>query len=986
MKIKLSTLIASLIATLLLGACGKQEVKIAPDNKLSTILMFADTQEIIAAAKEYYTQTGDISRIANLVQWEGISDLEPLLAEIVKDLEAEAAANNPEAMYKLALHFLQDGDNAKSEEFIKKAQALNYPDAFAISLQSESRSQFIKNLKRGIELGSFMCARNLYYQEKNSAKKDELFKTMCKLAKKPSDKNTLAWLLTYAEKKEDALQALKKSYKDGYINNLPTIYFFSKELNRSDANQWLAKIEAREEPFRTLLSIQAKYVPDMQTRDSSTHAKQAAMWEELLAAGAKTADFKLAQYYLAPKDSTYTLLNVSSYKNSHKVPRNKERGLELLNSAYERGNSRAAIMLTDVYCVLENAPEKAKPILLDLAEKNNVEACARVYINYKYGLNTFEQNIEKAESVEKRALERNKRQYRFALGAAMYTYGISNDINHKESTRITRITLTKHNIDEVKRFFKHQFNAASDEEREAFAKEFGIDAFYGFSKALKLAQQKDFPNMFKLIEEASKQGLIEADATLAICYGEGIGVEKNQELSDKYLNKIIKQLPSLSSFDLSAVESTLNPTYYDSILSKLQIKPTPESYFLKFLDHAFVTNFDGVRYSAINYYKRKKDDDKLNEIYQKIAAEEIDSYTLLPQDIVSFYCASEKYKDEKKAFEIALSFEDMLNSNNSGAHILPFMYMEGIGTEKDPKKAFEMLSNKRVFDSDSKTKALRIYCIKNGIGTEANPEEAEKLMRELVKQEESYTIESLSRDFIQSHKSDYTFKFFPKAPMEGIKYLELLAEAGNSAPLADIYRQGIKGVMDPKPVEAMQLYENIKNKNAHQYYIMQNAYLSEKETTDYPKAFNLFAEFYKKHPDSALNFIKYRDTSPAVFQMVYCYLTGNVVEKNEDLAFTLLNEFERKSPRTKELLAYCHQFGLGTQKDETKAATLRTEVLADVNKMNPKNKKKTIAEFINAYESGFEIPDNKSFPFPQNDDLKKYWETRLDEFSENQKQ
>ncbi|PKY31560.1 kinase-like protein [Rhizophagus irregularis] len=268
--------------------------------------------------------------------------------------------------------------------------------------------------------------------------------------------------------------------------------------------------------------------------------------------------------------------------------------------------------------------------------------------------------------------------------------------------------------------------------------------------------------------------------------------------------------------------------------------------------------------------------------------------------------ATANLKNEIKTFELYKEAAEKAAEKGqiNSIHNLGYCYQNGIGTEKNEIKAFEILG---IGTEKNEIKAFELYseaaekgqidsihnlgcCYQNGIGTEKNEIKAFEF-----KAAEKGQIDSI-------HNLGYCYQNGIGTEKNKIKAFEIYKKAAEKGQICSItnlgscYRLGIG--TEKNEIKAFKLYKKAAEKGQinsikNLGYCYQNGIGTEKNEI---KAFKLYKKAAEKGQINSINYLG------------YCYRDGIGTEKNEIKAFELYEEAAEKGNITAIYnLAVCYQ-------------------------------------------------------------------------------
>ncbi|WP_314285495.1 tetratricopeptide repeat protein [Haemophilus sputorum] len=224
--------------------------------------------------------------------------------------------------------------------------------------------------------------------------------------------------------------------------------------------------------------------------------------EELYEAGFKALKEKVEQ-----GDLHYSNVLGYAYRFGIGTEENIKQAIKVFTPSAEQGNAMSLGHLSEIY-LEQDKIEKAKPLMLKAAEKNNDVA------QYNLGYSIYEAGSEESLYWLNKAAENNN------LQAIMY------------------LASYYHNKDIKKAIYYYQKGAELNDSRAMLE----LSYLYENGEGV----EKDDKKAVELLEEAFRLQNLEAMNELSIRYLEGRGVERNYEMAEALFNNIISLDESLS--------------------------------------------------------------------------------------------------------------------------------------------------------------------------------------------------------------------------------------------------------------------------------------------------------------------------------------------------------------------------------------------------------------------------------------------------------
>ena len=224
--------------------------------------------------------------------------------------------------------------------------------------------------------------------------------------------------------------------------------------------------------------------------------------EELYSAGFKALKEKVEQ-----GDLHYSNVLGYAYRFGIGTEENIKQAIKVFTPSAEQGNAISLGHLSELY-LEQDKIEKAKPLMLKAAEKNNDVA------QYNLGYSIYEAGSEESLYWLNRAAENNN------LQAIMY------------------LASYYHNQDIKKAIYYYQKGAELNDSQAMLE----LSYLYENGEGV----EKDDKKAVELLEEAFRLQNLEAINELSIRYLEGRGVERNYEMAEALFNNIISLDESLS--------------------------------------------------------------------------------------------------------------------------------------------------------------------------------------------------------------------------------------------------------------------------------------------------------------------------------------------------------------------------------------------------------------------------------------------------------
>ena len=224
--------------------------------------------------------------------------------------------------------------------------------------------------------------------------------------------------------------------------------------------------------------------------------------EELYKAGFKALKEKVEQ-----GDLHYSNVLGYAYRFGIGTEENIKQAIKVFTPSAEQGNAMSLGHLSEIY-LEQDKIEKAKPLMLKAAEKNNNMA------QYNLGYSIYEAGSEESLYWLNKAAENNN------LQAIMY------------------LASYYHNQDIKKAIYYYQKGAELNDSQAMLE----LSYLYENGEGV----EKDDKKAVELLEEAFRLQNLEAMNELSIRYLEGRGVERNYEMAEALFNNIISLDESLS--------------------------------------------------------------------------------------------------------------------------------------------------------------------------------------------------------------------------------------------------------------------------------------------------------------------------------------------------------------------------------------------------------------------------------------------------------
>ena len=224
--------------------------------------------------------------------------------------------------------------------------------------------------------------------------------------------------------------------------------------------------------------------------------------EELYSAGFKALKEKVKQ-----GDLHYSNVLGYAYRFGIGTEENIKQAIKVFTPSAEQGNAMSLGHLSELY-LEQDKIEKAKPLMLKAAEKNNDVA------QYNLGYSIYEAGSEESLYWLNRAAENNN------LQAIMY------------------LASYYHNQDIKKAIYYYQKGAELNDSQAMLE----LSYLYENGEGI----EKDDKKAVELLEEAFRLQNLEAMNELSIRYLEGRGIERNYEIAEGLFNNIIALDESLS--------------------------------------------------------------------------------------------------------------------------------------------------------------------------------------------------------------------------------------------------------------------------------------------------------------------------------------------------------------------------------------------------------------------------------------------------------
>ena len=237
--------------------------------------------------------------------------------------------------------------------------------------------------------------------------------------------------------------------------------------------------------------------------------------------------------------------------------------------------------------------------------------------------------------------------------------------------------------------------------------------------------EKNSEKAFYWWSEAAKQGHVGAHNNIAFCYGEGVGVAKDEEKAIKIFKELAENRDFAASKNLAS--------HYINKINKLNGELFPEFCNLE-EQLALKGDAESQYYLARCYCQGCANWKERNEFecckWDEKAASQGFADSQYQIGICYFYGTGVNQKDPKKACEW---FEKAADKGIVEAQFyIGYCYVEGIGVEKDPKKGCEWYEKAALQEYASSQYGLGL-CYYDGI-FEKNDEKAKYWLRKAASQ------------------------------------------------------------------------------------------------------------------------------------------------------------------------------------------------------------------------------------------------------------
>ncbi len=468
------------------------------------------------------------------------------------------------------------------------------------------------------------------------------------------------------------------------------------------------------------------------------------------------------------------------------------------------------------------------------------------------------------------------------------------------------------NINEAKKFYKMALDEGNMQALESLPEhlpyseaialfdKYPEERFAHFQKGLYLAENGKWDEALKSFEKAESLGCGRAYGIFGGAYLVGRGVAKDEKKAAEYFSKFIKSIADPCASHKMDVSKACN--YISSVFGR---DSEVNLYFLNLLkaDPKHYDKAISSLYHLTNTYQIENRDSIKSEYLASILKKEGSSL----HSLKNLYTSDWTFYDAQKAFKYAkLLFE----SRSFWSLDYIEMLFDGFGDVKDPKLAFEMLDK---FNHSKKTiKQIKAYCYENGLGVEKDLKKAEELRSSLFSLRNNEirfgpkSAIAKEKLFALNFQIDSANRKKEKAPA-------LLFNLGNfylekNTP----YYDAAKGIEILEKVAA-DYPEKLKSL-AYKYRALK----------DYKKYFETMLQFVEKITDTKL-------IEGAYLDLGLCYLNGTGVAKNPEKAFEYFQKeaalpLSSASFRALEAMAYCKDNGFGTPLDTEGANKIREDL------------------------------------------------------------
>lgn len=350
-----------------------------------------------------------------------------------------------------------------------------------------------------------------------------------------------------------------------------------------------------------------------------------------------------------------------------------------------------------------------------------------------------------------------------------------------------------------------EIETLSEEELEAFLKDFSDDFYLAYSEKYRRAKQllygtKEIPadqqTAFSLLEEEAQKGNVYAIHDLATCYQKGLGCTASAAMAQSLFGKALTGFNSeLTKLENTVPNNEKEEQRLKNRINSLKYRIGKMHYFgqgLKEVDKKtafeWFNNSSDYLYSKFylaKFYENgekdivKKDSEKAFNYYESICTECNDTGKTMPY---AYYKTAYMFEngigvtaDEKQAYnfyEKALrEFERSIEERPDDflLYRIGTMYLNGKGCTKNIPKAIDYLEQALEAGNDMAACTLAMTYIKNNADSEKIEKAYELLHNSADNNNNAIAQFNLGKLYLEN----------PKTEAEGVKYLTLSADQGN---------------------------------------------------------------------------------------------------------------------------------------------------------------------------------------------------------------
>ncbi len=398
---------------------------------------------------------------------------------------------------------------------------------------------------------------------------------------------------------------------------------------------------------------------------------------------------------------------------------------------------------------------------------------------------------------------------------------------------------------------------------------------YAFKLFKHAYSDEDLKQAFDVLNRSNTDSEIQK-VMVAMCYENGLGIEKDPKKAQEIRSKIIPDriVYYYSSFPFGTPK---------------QVAKEKEFYIQKMLKQVPEQSPANLKklYKAVGQFYEKspapyKNPEKALEYYMK--ASEINP--LYFDNVVRLYNSNPSLKDDKKYFDSLLKYKETLwngLSNGSRAKLIydiAFCHLNGRGTGKSPETAYALFKEIQKMPANNFTfnaMEAEAYCLQHGLGVKADPQQAEAIRKRI-------------KEIALSNASPLTL-------YRAVRIAYMYNSQNLLGKDTDMYEYWANFAVNENP-----------DKN-----IINGLYML---FTDYPKNRDM-----KKAQKYADLYAKYWGYEPKSLHRIGLFeLFGINRAQNAQAGLELLKKaVSYENAAATETLAYAYEKGIGVEKDETRA-------------------------------------------------------------------